>query len=45
LYLTSGHLPILYKDAMFPPMRMDEHREERERIKKRIDEIEKLLAS
>src|SRR5580658_2849026 len=43
LYLTSGHLPILYKDAMFPPMEMDEHRAERERIKKRIAEIEKLL--
>jgi len=22
LYLTSGHLPILYKDSMFPPMKM-----------------------
>ncbi|HEV7927089.1 MAG TPA: threonine--tRNA ligase [Verrucomicrobiae bacterium] len=22
LYLTSGHLPILYKDSMFPPMEM-----------------------
>jgi threonyl-tRNA synthetase len=22
LYLTSGHLPILYKDSMFPPMRL-----------------------
>src|SRR5271163_4693122 len=22
LYLTSGHLPILYKDSMFPPMRI-----------------------
>src|SRR5580658_3563487 len=43
LYLTSGHLPILYKDAMFPPMTMDEHREEREKIKKRIAEIERLL--
>src|SRR6185436_19601014 len=20
LYLTSGHLPLLYKDSMFPPM-------------------------
>src|SRR5438876_10189102 len=20
MYLTSGHLPILYKDSMFPPM-------------------------
>src|SRR5436309_594049 len=22
LYLTSGHLPLLYKDSMFPPMRL-----------------------
>ena len=22
MYLTSGHLPILYKDSMFPPMQM-----------------------
>jgi len=24
LYLTSGHLPILYKDSMFPPMELRE---------------------
>ena len=24
LYLTSGHLPILYKDSMFPPMELTE---------------------
>jgi threonyl-tRNA synthetase len=24
LYLTSGHLPILYKDSMFPPMELVE---------------------
>jgi threonyl-tRNA synthetase len=23
MYLTSGHLPILYKESMFPPMRLD----------------------
>ncbi|MGP8199841.1 MAG: threonine--tRNA ligase [Limisphaerales bacterium] len=23
MYLTSGHLPILYKDSMFPPMELD----------------------
>ncbi len=22
LYLTSGHLPILYAESMFPPMRL-----------------------
>jgi threonyl-tRNA synthetase len=24
LYLTSGHLPVLYKDSMFPPMELAE---------------------
>src|SRR5216117_233505 len=24
LYLTSGHLPLLYKDSMFPPMELKE---------------------
>src|SRR6476620_8495082 len=24
MYLTSGHLPILYKDSMYPPMELDE---------------------
>jgi threonyl-tRNA synthetase len=24
MYLTSGHLPILYKDSMFPPMELGE---------------------
>src|ERR1043165_9586244 len=24
MYLTSGHLPLLYKDAMFPPMELKE---------------------
>jgi len=43
LYLTSGHLPILYKDSMFPPMEMDEHRDERRKIEERIIELEQLL--
>src|SRR6266849_7905110 len=29
MYLTSGHLPILYADSMFPPMELDEERAER----------------
>jgi threonyl-tRNA synthetase len=39
LYLTSGHLPILYKDSMFPPMEVMEgdHRE-------RIDQAVKMRA-
>jgi threonyl-tRNA synthetase len=27
LYLTSGHLPILYKDSMYPPMELKETKE------------------
>src|SRR5437870_7952896 len=29
LYLTSGHLPLLYADSMFPPMELDESAAER----------------
>jgi len=31
LYLTSGHLPLLYKDSMFPPMEVSEDAETAER--------------
>jgi threonyl-tRNA synthetase len=27
LYLTSGHLPLLYKDSMYPPMELKETKE------------------
>jgi threonyl-tRNA synthetase len=43
LYLTSGHLPILYKDSMFPPMQMDEHNLERDKLGKRIAELDRQL--
>jgi threonyl-tRNA synthetase len=43
MYLTSGHLPILYKESMFPPMEMDENREEREKLERRIAELEGQL--
>jgi threonyl-tRNA synthetase len=43
LYLTSGHLPVLYKESMFPPMEMDEHRADRRKIEARIAELEKQL--
>ena len=43
MYLTSGHLPILYAESMFPPMEMDEHREERKKLEARIAELEKQL--
>jgi threonyl-tRNA synthetase len=32
MYLTSGHLPILYKESMFPPMGLDEFEELREEL-------------
>src|SRR6266852_6256956 len=31
LYLTSGHLPLLYKDSMFPPMELEDDVGESER--------------
>jgi threonyl-tRNA synthetase len=30
LYLTSGHLPLLYKDSMFPPMTLYEDKSKQE---------------
>ncbi|HEY3863867.1 MAG TPA: threonine--tRNA ligase [Verrucomicrobiae bacterium] len=40
LYLTSGHLPILYKDSMFPPMELmeGEYRERLEEVASLRDE-------
>jgi threonyl-tRNA synthetase len=43
MYLTSGHLPY-YAESMFPPMEMDEHRDERRQIKQRLAELERQLA-
>ncbi len=37
MYLTSGHLPLLYKDSMFPPMEMPSDPE----VKRKIEEIDK----
>jgi threonyl-tRNA synthetase len=52
LYLTSGHLPILYKDSMFPPMilslepgekkELEQHRKTAKEAKQR--EARKMLA-
>ena len=39
MYLTSGHLPILYAESMFPPMELDEFQEERHAL-----EREQILA-
>lgn len=43
MYKTSGHLPY-YAESMFPPMEMDEHREQRAKLLARIAELEKQLA-
>lgn len=37
-----GHLPY-YAESMFPPMEMDEHREDRKKLEARIAELEKQL--
>jgi threonyl-tRNA synthetase len=42
MYKTSGHLPY-YAESMFPPMEMDENREERQKLEARIAELEKQL--
>ena len=42
MYKTSGHLPY-YAESMFPPMEMDEHREERAKIQGRMAELERIL--
>jgi threonyl-tRNA synthetase len=42
MYKTSGHLPY-YAESMFPPMEMDEHREQRKKIEERIAELERQL--
>src|ERR1035437_9331778 len=41
MYLTSGHLPLLYKDSMFPPMELVE---EEDRADKRFLESRVQLA-
>ncbi len=42
MYTTSGHLPY-YAESMFPPIEMDEHRADRQKIEARIAELEKAL--
>ena len=36
MYLTSGHLPILYKESMFPPMELYEDRDKASQLTGRI---------
>jgi threonyl-tRNA synthetase len=54
MYLTSGHLPVLYAESMFPPMQMKldpeeevalrKFQKEQMEIKKEVEESEKELA-
>src|SRR5438552_3819771 len=41
LYLTSGHLPVLYAESMFPPMSMPLEAEDTARRKARINDLQK----
>jgi threonyl-tRNA synthetase len=46
MYLTSGHLPILYKDSMFPPMTLLEEKERgrsEELIRRKFALVDELL--
>src|SRR5213593_3431726 len=43
LYLTSGHLPHLYADSMFPPMQLRVEGEAHAVVTERIAELEKVL--
>ncbi|MGD0251866.1 MAG: threonine--tRNA ligase [Verrucomicrobiota bacterium] len=47
MYLTSGHLPVLYAESMFPPMLLDELRDKPEQRAERdkiCDNVLKLQA-
>ncbi|HTQ51775.1 MAG TPA: threonine--tRNA ligase [Candidatus Acidoferrales bacterium] len=49
MYLTSGHLPILYAESMFPPMTLDplkgkpEEREKREALGDEVKSLRKTV--
>jgi threonyl-tRNA synthetase len=52
MYLTSGHLPILYKDSMFPPMQLlldpKEKAEKEQRLEsanRKFDEMHSIFAN
>ncbi len=40
MYLTSGHLPLLYADSMFPPMELKEESTSSERMSRKLDEAQ-----
>jgi threonyl-tRNA synthetase len=39
MYLTSGHLPVLYAESMFPPMVLDELAKHRAELVERKDQL------
>ena len=43
LYLTSGHLPVLYKESMYPPMELDENREDKADLQRQVDGLDGRL--
>src|SRR5881296_2622469 len=47
MYLTSGHLPILYAESMFPPMELkldDDARREKFELEEELIELKKALS-
>jgi threonyl-tRNA synthetase len=45
MYLTSGHLPVLYAESMFPPMTLRESASKAQMLSWSISEMEKQAAS
>src|SRR5882757_2816747 len=43
MYKTSGHLPVLYAESMFPPMELSEEGGKRGELNKRRDALRKQL--
>ncbi|MBI3881617.1 MAG: threonine--tRNA ligase, partial [Verrucomicrobia bacterium] len=43
MYKTSGHLPY-YADSMFPPLEVDDYKDEKRKIKEEIEQLELQLA-
>src|SRR5580704_17292482 len=45
MYLTSGHLPILYKDSMFPPMELALDEKQINDVDRKIKSLEKAIGA
>jgi len=43
MYLTSGHLPILYKESMFPPMELAADAKQEAELERKIKDVAKRL--